>query len=71
MDEYLLSWLLLLYIGGTLTIPLWVPIVKRLTGDCGVFWVSATPLFVAKTRTCSSSPPRRQPPRPKRAISFK
>lgn len=27
------------YVGVSLTIPFWVPIVKRLTGDCGVFWV--------------------------------
>ena len=39
MDEYALYGLVLAYVFGTLTIPLWVPIVKRLTGDCGVFWV--------------------------------
>lgn len=27
------------YVGVSLTIPLWVPIVKQLTGDCGLFWV--------------------------------
>ena len=29
------------YVGVSLTIPFWVPIVKRLSGDCGVFWVCA------------------------------
>ena len=28
------------YVGVSLTIPFWVPIVKRLSGDCGLFWVS-------------------------------
>ena len=36
----LLACVVFLYVGVSLTIPLWVPIVKRLTGDCGVFWVS-------------------------------
>ena len=35
-----LSSLVIVYVGVSLTIPLWVPIVKRLTGDCGIFWVS-------------------------------
>jgi len=47
MDEYTLSSLVLLYVGCTLTIPLWVPIVKRLTGDCGVFWVFSTLTYYA------------------------
>lgn len=28
-----------LYVGVSLTIPLWVPILQKLTGQCGVFWV--------------------------------
>ena len=27
------------YVVVSLTIPYWVPIVKRLSGDCGVYWV--------------------------------
>ena len=48
--------LLALYVVVSLTIPFWVPIVKRLTGDCGVFWVcSLSPfgsLFVTSTLGC-------------------
>ena len=29
------------YVFVSLTIPYWVPIVKRFTGDCGVYWVRA------------------------------
>lgn len=28
------------YVVTSLTIPFWVPIVKRITGDSGVFWVN-------------------------------
>jgi hypothetical protein len=32
-----------LYVGVSLTIPLWVPILQKLTGQCGVFWVNLPP----------------------------
>ncbi|KAL1496148.1 hypothetical protein AB1Y20_014767 [Prymnesium parvum] len=47
MDEYYLCALLFVYVVSTLTIPLWVPIVKRFTGDCGVFWVFSTLTYYA------------------------
>lgn len=44
MDEsVLLTAVLVLYVVTSLTIPFWVPILKRVTGDCGVFWVSVCP----------------------------
>ena len=40
-SEFIISIALAAYVGVSLTIPFWVPIVKRLSGDCGVFWVCA------------------------------
>lgn len=42
------------YVVGSLTIPFWVPIVKRLTGDCGVLWVRG-----ARVRAFASAVPLR------------
>ena len=36
---WLLPTLLGVYVVTSLTIPFWVPIVKRITGHSGVFWV--------------------------------
>ncbi|KAL3918486.1 MAG: hypothetical protein SGPRY_005998 [Prymnesium sp.] len=47
MEEYWLCSLLLLYVSTTLTIPLWVPIVKHLTGNTGLFWVFSTLTYYA------------------------
>ena len=40
------------YVGVSLTIPFWVPIVKRLSGDCGLFWVSHA--LRTRERPCES-----------------
>lgn len=45
--SWLVSSILALYVTTTLTIPFWVPILKRLTGDCGVFWVFSVLTYYA------------------------
>ncbi|EOD40668.1 hypothetical protein EMIHUDRAFT_454149 [Emiliania huxleyi CCMP1516] len=41
-------WVLVsLYVLVSLTIPLWVPILQRLTGQCGVFWAFSTLTYYA------------------------
>ena len=40
-SEFIISIALAAYVGVSLTIPFWVPIVKRHTGNCGVYWVRA------------------------------
>ena len=45
--SWLVSSILALYVVTTLTIPFWVPILKRLTGDCGVFWVFSVLTYYA------------------------
>lgn len=45
--SWLVSSILALYVVTSLTIPFWVPIVKRLTGDCGVFWVFSVLTYYA------------------------
>jgi hypothetical protein len=39
--------ILVLYVVTSLTIPFWVPILKRFTGDCGVFWVFSVLTYYA------------------------
>ena len=39
--------ILILYVAVSLTIPFWVPILKRLSGDCGVFWVFSVLTYYA------------------------
>ena len=41
------SILLALYVVTSLTIPFWVPILKRVVGDCGIFWVFSVLTYYA------------------------
>tara|TARA_B110001452_G_scaffold232760_1_gene210226 strand:- start:1217 stop:1450 length:234 start_codon:yes stop_codon:yes gene_type:complete len=43
-SELALYSVIALYFVVSLTIPFWVPILKRVSGECGVFWVRAPPL---------------------------
>ena len=40
-SELALYSVITLYFVVSLTIPFWVPILKRVSGECGVFWVRA------------------------------
>ena len=43
------------YVGVSLTIPFWVPIVKKMSGDCGVFWVRGHATLCLSARVATSS----------------
>jgi len=54
-----------LYVTVSLTIPLWVPILQKLTGQCGVFWVR-TPPSHHSTASASQAAPDPTPTRLRR-----